>query len=200
MTTRTNNSALLRAVALAAGLLAANAHAGVLSGDLSVTIDDGISGMQAGDGTTYTVVVANAGPNDITGITVANTLPTGLTCTWTCSASAGSSCTANGSGGVNDTVDLLNGGSATFTASCTTDNTAANPLVNTVTVSSAAFDPDSLNNTATDSNAMTYAGPVAPAEPVPVLGAWGLLTLAGGLLFAGLRQGRRRLLPGARPA
>jgi expansin (peptidoglycan-binding protein) len=39
--------------------------------------------------------------------------------TWTCTASAGSSCPASGSGNINHTVNILFGGTATYTATGT---------------------------------------------------------------------------------
>ena len=67
-------------------------------------------------------MVTNAGPNTVNRrATVTDTFPAALTVnTWTCTATAGSSCTVGGSGdNRTGTVTLLNGGSATFTAGVT---------------------------------------------------------------------------------
>jgi hypothetical protein len=51
---------------------------------------------------------------------VTDNFPASLTgATWTCAASAGSVCPASGSGDLAATVDLLSGGTATFTVTAT---------------------------------------------------------------------------------
>jgi uncharacterized repeat protein (TIGR01451 family) len=71
---------------------------------------------------TYTIVATNNGPSAVTGATVADLLPAELTgATWTCAASAGSACPASGTGNINATVDLLSGGTATFTLTATVE-------------------------------------------------------------------------------
>ena len=106
---------------------------------------------------TYTIVVSNTGPSSVSGATVTDPLPAALQgATWTCSASAGSSCTASGSGSINDTVDLLANGSVTYTLAATVSASATGTLVNTATVVSAGVsDPDLANNTATDTDSLT---------------------------------------------
>ena len=44
------------------------------------------------------------------GATVVDTFPASLTCTWTCVGAGGGTCTAAGSGNLNDTVNLPKGG------------------------------------------------------------------------------------------
>jgi len=85
--------------------------------DLSITKDDGSATYTPGGTTTYTIVVTNNGPDDVTGAMIEDNLPNGVTLSavWTCSASAGSSCSAasGGSAGgsaVNLTADIINGG------------------------------------------------------------------------------------------
>ncbi len=77
---------------------------------------------------TYTIIVTNAGPSNATGATVADTFPASLTCTWTCVGAGGGTCTASGSGNINDTVNLPAGGSVTYTASCTISAAATGTL------------------------------------------------------------------------
>jgi len=72
---------------------------------------------------TYTITASNAGPNNDTGATVADTFPASLTCTWTCVGAGGGTCTASGSGNINDTVNLPAGGSVTYTDDCLTVTT-----------------------------------------------------------------------------
>src|SRR5262249_22820207 len=73
----------------------------------------------AGNPTTYTITVANAGPSAVTGAAVNDTFPATLTgVTWTCTpAGTGASCGAtSGTGNIATTVNLPAGTSATFTA------------------------------------------------------------------------------------
>lgn len=126
----------------------------VLDADLSITKDDGVTSVTPGGSTTYTIVAGNAGPSNVTGATVADTFPAELTCSWTCAGSGGGTCTAAGSGNINDVVNLPIGGSVTYTASCTISPSATGTIANTATVSlpGGFNDPDTGNNSATDTD------------------------------------------------
>jgi uncharacterized repeat protein (TIGR01451 family) len=107
-----------------------------------------------GDPVTYTIVVSNAGPSNSTGATVTDDLPATLQgVTWTCAASAGSSCTASGSGDIQQTVDIAAGGTLTYTVTATLSPVVSpsGSLVNTATVTAPAAvpDPAPANNSAT---------------------------------------------------
>lgn len=127
------------------------------SADLSITKTDGVTSVTAGGSTTYTIVASNAGPSGVTGATVADTFPASLTCTWTCAGAGGGTCTASGSGNINDTVNLPSGGSVTYTAVCAISPSATGTLANTATVNSATSDPTPGNNTATDTDTITQS-------------------------------------------
>jgi uncharacterized repeat protein (TIGR01451 family) len=126
----------------------------VPTADLSITKTDGVAAVAAGGSTTYTITTSNAGPSNATGATVADTFPAALTCTWTCIGAGGGTCTASGSGNINDTVNLPAGGSVTHTASCTVSASATGTLVNTATVTApgGTTDPAPGNNSATDTD------------------------------------------------
>lgn len=141
--------------------VASASFAGLSSADLSITKTDGVTSATPGTSVTYTIVTSNAGSSDVTGASVTDTFPTGLTCTWTCSASAGSSCTASGTGSISDSADLLNGGSATYTASCLIDSSLTGNLSNTATISSATSDPNNANNSATDLDTLAPSADLA---------------------------------------
>src|SRR5262249_25607619 len=102
------------------------------------------------------ITASNAGPSAATGSTVADTFPASLTCTWTCVGAGGGTCTASGSGNINDTVNLPAGGSVTYTASCTISGGASGTLPNTAPVAApgGVTDPNPANNSATDSDAL----------------------------------------------
>ena len=128
-----------------------------LSADLSITKTDGVATAVPGTPTTYTITASNAGPDPVPTATVADTFPAAcLAPTWTCVGAGGGICTANGSGNINQSVNLPVGGSVTFSAVCPIASTATGSLANTATVSGGAIaDPTPANNSATDTNTLT---------------------------------------------
>jgi uncharacterized repeat protein (TIGR01451 family) len=131
-----------------------------LVADLSISKTDGVTSATPGGSVTYTITASNAGAAD-TSATVADTFPASLTCTWTCVGAGGGTCTAAGSGNINDLVNLPAGGSVTYTASCTISPSATGSLANTATVTGAAGDPDTANNSATDTDTLTPSADLA---------------------------------------
>jgi uncharacterized repeat protein (TIGR01451 family) len=124
------------------------------SADLAITKTDGVTTATPGGSVTYTITASNAGPSNTTA-TVADTFPASLTCTWTCVGAGGGTCTAAGSGNINDAVNLPAGGSVTYTASCAISASATGSLANTATVTGAASDPNGGNNSALDTDTLT---------------------------------------------
>ena len=121
--------------------------------DLAITKTDGVTSVNAGGTTVYTIVANNNGPSAVIGATVTDSAPAGLTFgAWTCVASAGSSCPAGGTGNVAVAVNLQSGGSATFSVNATVAANATGSVTNTATVTppSGTADPTPGNNTATD--------------------------------------------------
>jgi uncharacterized repeat protein (TIGR01451 family) len=132
--------------------------------DLALDKTAGAAEARWGQPFTYTLAVTNAGPAAVTGASVADTFPPGITgVSWTCTAGAGSSCPSGGSGNINASVSLLAGGQATFTATGTVVAGTVT-LVNTASVTPPAdvFDPVTANNSD------TVAGPAAPIGFYPV--------------------------------
>jgi uncharacterized repeat protein (TIGR01451 family) len=126
--------------------------------DLSITKTDGQTAAVTGTPITYTIVASNAGPSNVFGATVADTLPATITgATWTCVGDGGAFCAANGSGSINDTVDLPVGGTVTYTLTGTISALATGSLSNTATVAAPGGvpDPNLANNTATDTDMLT---------------------------------------------
>lgn len=128
-----------------------------LLADLSITKTDGVATAIPGGSVIYTITASNAGPDPANPVTVADTFPATLTCTWTCVGAGGGTCTAGPvAGNINDnTVNLPAGGSVTYTATCNIASSATGSLSNTATVSSAITDPDPANNSATDTDTLT---------------------------------------------
>ncbi len=129
--------------------------------DLAITKTDGVTTVTAGGSVTYTITASNAGPDAVTGATVADTFPAALTCTWTCVGAGGGTCPASGSGTINNAVNLPTGASVTYTASCSVSSSATGTLSNTATVSSAVSDPTPGNNSATDTDSITRQADLA---------------------------------------
>jgi uncharacterized repeat protein (TIGR01451 family) len=130
---------------------------GVPYTDLSISKTDGQATTVTGQPITYAIVVSNAGPSTATGATVADTVPVAITgATWTCVGAGGGTCTASGSGSINDTVNLPAGGSVAYTLTGTISASAIGSLSNTATVAAPGglADPNLANNSATDTDTL----------------------------------------------
>lgn len=155
------------------------------SADLAITKTDGVTSVTAGGSTTYTIVASNNGPAAVTGATVTDTFPAGLTCTWTCAAPLDQrapsrssllpagvlpSCAASGSGNISDLVNLPNGTSVTYTVNCSISAGATGTIANTATIAVPAgtTDPNAGNNSATDTNTVVQPPGVLTISPTAV--------------------------------
>jgi len=122
--------------------------------DLAIVKSDGGATANWGQPLTYAITTTNGGPTAVTGALVSDTFPASLSAvTWTCTASAGSSCPAGGAGNINHAVNLLSGGTATFTATGTVVPGTYLLISNTATITTPAgvFDPTLANNTSSES-------------------------------------------------
>jgi uncharacterized repeat protein (TIGR01451 family) len=130
--------------------------------DLGITNSDGVTTAVPGSSVSYTIIVSNAGPSDAPGSTVTDSFPAAVTCTWTCGGAGGGSCTASGSGNIDDPVGLPSGGSVTYSASCSISAAATGTLSDTATVatSGSVADPTPGNNSATDIDTLTVQADV----------------------------------------
>ena len=126
--------------------------------DLSITKSDGVPTYTAGFSVTYTIVVANAGPDAAVAATVSDpvtSLPQVSGATWTCVGSGGATCpTGTITGNITGTVNLPVGDTVTYTLVVKLSSTATGNLVNTATVAApaTATDPVPGNNTASDTD------------------------------------------------
>src|SRR6266550_2093186 len=135
-----------------------------LVADLAISKTDGVASVSAGGSTVYTIVASNSGPSAVTAATVTDTAPANLTLgAWTCVASAGSSCPASGSGNIAASVNLLNGGTATFTVNATVAGGASGTIANTATIAVpvGVTDPNPVNNSATDTDTIALVADLA---------------------------------------
>jgi uncharacterized repeat protein (TIGR01451 family) len=103
---------------------------------LTISKNDGKTTYVPGTSTTYTIVATNLGPSFLANGTVLDPLPTQVSSAeWTATyAGVGSTGPASGSGGLNETVSLAVGGTATFTFTVQIKPDAAGDLVNTATI------------------------------------------------------------------
>ena len=128
--------------------------------DLKVTVTDSKTAIAAGARDTYSIKVTNVGPSNVTGATVTDNFPgifTGATLTATQSGGA-SGFTASGTGNINDTVTMPAGSVITYKAAGKVSSAATGTLSNTATITAASdvSDPNTANNTATDSDTITF--------------------------------------------
>ena len=121
---------------------------------IALTKTASVSSANPGNVFTYTISATNSGAINLVGGKIIDTLPAGITGTWTCAASGGASCaSASGTGNITaasgGAVGLPVGGSVTFVINATVTNAATNGnRVNTVTVLMPAGYGNSLSNTA----------------------------------------------------
>jgi uncharacterized repeat protein (TIGR01451 family)/CSLREA domain-containing protein len=121
--------------------------------DLSITKTDGVSSAVPGESVVYTIVAGNAGASDDPSVSVIDSFPAVLSCTYTSVAAGGASGnTAAGAGNLDETLSMPAGSSVTYTVTCTIDSAATGTLSNTATITSSVADPIPGNNSATDSD------------------------------------------------
>src|SRR5262249_34928645 len=109
--------------------------------DLTVSVNDNKTACTPGSGNTYTIVVINFGPSNVTGAAVSDIFPsvfTGVTFTATQTGGA-SGFTASGAGNIGDTTLTMPVGSRiSYTARGTISASAQGPLSNTATTTAPA--------------------------------------------------------------
>nr|WP_235438939.1 autotransporter domain-containing protein [Candidatus Rhodobacter lobularis] len=129
--------------------------------DISITKSDGVTSANSGGTTTYSIVVANAGPSADPAVSVADTFAADLGCATTSVAAGGATGnTAAFSGDIAETLSMPASSSVTYTATCDIAITATGTLSNTATATASVLDPNATNNSATDSDTALVA-PVA---------------------------------------
>jgi len=89
--------------------------------DLTITKIDSVGTYTPGGTATYVITVTNGGPDDVTGAAILDSLPDGVTLSgqWSCSSTAGSSCSAANGGSIGGstvslTADIINTGVITI--------------------------------------------------------------------------------------
>ncbi|HYH47766.1 MAG TPA: proprotein convertase P-domain-containing protein [Thermoanaerobaculia bacterium] len=136
-----------------------------LTTDLVIFKTDRSATAVPGDTITYSIVVGNPPfGGDSTTAVVTDTFPPALTCTWTCSATNRSTCTAAGAGDISDTVFLPSPSTLVYIVTCAVDAAATGILTNTATVEGPFPDPDPSGNSSTDVDVLTPRAALAVSK------------------------------------
>src|SRR5206468_5682458 len=117
--------------------------------DLKITKTDNVTTAIPGGTLTYTIVVSNLGPSDVTGATVFDDFPAQITSVSYTSVGIGgaaSNLTARTADPLNETVDLPAGSSITYTVMANIAPAATGTMSNTVTVTAPAGATDPAGN------------------------------------------------------
>jgi len=127
--------------------------------EIAVTISDGVSDVFIGGKVTYEVSVHNHGPDEVNGVRVRLNIDPNLNdVSWTCSATAGGSCTAQGTGPLDDSSTTLPAnGVITYNISGTVTGVVNQSLVARAVVElpDGIIDPGMHPNEAEDTNRIT---------------------------------------------
>ncbi len=131
---------------------------------LSLGKDDGTTTLTPGGPTTYTITLANAGPNNSPAVAVTDPVPTGFgSATWTCSPG----CTpASGSGAINTSVNLPSGATATLQLTGTVAPDSTGTLANTATVQNSPGVGGTSTLTATDTDQLAPQADLSVSKSV----------------------------------
>lgn len=155
-----------------------------LQAGLTVTKTADRSIVSEGSPITWTITVANSGPDGVTDGVVTDDFPSGVSdVTWTCNGFDGAACTASGSGDIADVVDLPAGGEVVYTATGTVNASARGNLENTATVDASGFGGAS--------SAAGGTSAIVSATEVPAVTPQMLALLAALLAIAGVIVARR---------
>jgi uncharacterized repeat protein (TIGR01451 family) len=126
--------------------------------DLKVTVADGKTAAVAGTTNTYTITVTNVGPSNVRGVVISDTFPTSFTnVTYTATQTGGATgFTTSGSGHINDTVSVPAAAKIIYKATGRISASATGSISNTATVTSPSSvpDPNTANNSATDTDVL----------------------------------------------
>lgn len=134
-----------------------------VSADLGITKTDNATDYEAGGSTTYTIVVTNNGPDNVSGAVVTDNIPAQISSwTWACSQTGGATgcdAVAGSSANFTDVVNLPNGASITYTVTASILPGATGPLTNTANVSVPVgyTDPVSGNDSDSDTDQLIVA-------------------------------------------
>jgi uncharacterized repeat protein (TIGR01451 family) len=126
--------------------------------DLRVTVNDGKTATAAGRINTYTIVVTNLGPSNVSSALIDDSFPSTFTgITYTATSSGGAlGFSATGGGDIHDTVAMPAGSKIIYKANGRISASATDLLIDTATVGApgGVTDPNIANNSATDTDTL----------------------------------------------
>jgi uncharacterized repeat protein (TIGR01451 family) len=128
----------------------------VFKADLKITVTDGKIAASAGTKNTYTIVVTNGGPSNVTSAIIQDTFPPSFNSViFTASQTGGATgFTATGTGNINNTVNMPAMSKIIYRATGTISTSATGSISDTASITSGVSDPNTANNTATDSDTL----------------------------------------------
>ena len=122
--------------------------------DLQVSKTNNVDVVQDGDSISYSIVVENLGPSDVSGVTIEDTIPTSLTNVVVTTTPGSTVVTTSNTTvtEISDIVDMPAGSSISYLVEGTFADGGGTSLTNTVTATapSGVTENDLTNNTATD--------------------------------------------------
>jgi uncharacterized repeat protein (TIGR01451 family) len=127
--------------------------------DIALIIDDGAAVVNTGQHHSWSITISNDGVNALAGVVVQSTASAGLDqLSWTCSASAGSSCASSGSGNIDESAQIASGGSVTYVidAYVRTDAGATVTVAGSAQVPAGYLDASPANDSASDVDAVNF--------------------------------------------
>ncbi len=150
-----------------------------ITADVQVIKTDGVSTVNQGQTVNYLITVINVGPDAAPNTQITDTIPATLqNASWSCQSNCGLLNTTSGTGNVNTIANLGNGQSVTIQVTATVNPEATETIVNTATaaVAQGIVDPNSTNNSATDTDQVIVIEPIGipfltltkTASPSPV--------------------------------
>jgi len=146
------------------GDASATATTSIVSADLAIAKTTSSTGAPAGGTITYTITVANGGPNSASAVVMTDTLPSSLLFQ-SIVTPAGFSCTTPAVGATGtitcNAATLANGANAVFTLTTTVAGNATGSISNGASVSSATFDPNNGNSSGSAPTVPVTTGPSA---------------------------------------
>jgi large repetitive protein len=155
-----------------AAALPRTATTAITAADLSITNTASAPLPHGGQNITYTIVVANAGPDTATGVTMTDVLPAGSTF-----VSAAPSGICSGTGTIICSVGTLSDGDSSTITLVIAAPLAGGLVSNTATVTADQPDPNPANSSA----AATLS--IQPAQAIPALSTTILLLLGSVLML-----------------
>lgn len=137
--------------------------------DLAIDKTSGSANASPGGSIEYLILVENLGPSDVVGAQVIDNPPPRLgNLSWMCQPTGGATCSASGTGPIDELVDIPVGESVAFMLSATLQDTDEQPVTNTASIEApnTVVELDLFNNNDSDTDSVgLFADGFESAEP-----------------------------------